>query len=535
MKRRRATDVMSPRANPLTAFPARFRPDCFTLLTIAIAALGIALVLGHVTFGVVLGVDSAYYIHAARSLLAGEGLLRFDGLPYSLWPPLYPLLLAAASLGIFDPLDVAGPLNAVIFGLTVFVVGWYLRQRLESRFLAAWGCLATALAVPLTFLSSWVFSDTLFILLVTLALVWTDRFLADGRLRTLVWVAIFSTLAWQTRYIGVAVPAFVGLVLLFQPKVSMTRRAGQVAIYSLIVAVPMALWLLRNFLVIGKFTTHLPPWDYPVPMMLQDIFEILWRWAHTNTAVVLAPFVCILIIVQWRRLKVADWRPFWLFGGFVPTHIVLFILSISLLVGIYPERGIGVKQLVPIYIPLLIVGVFALDRVLHHERERRLLGSVGSLPVIRRVMPGKKGSVLAAIVMIVLSLGVVSQAVLNVRTVTEASRGDLDRGFNGPRWTGSETLRYVRENLVGTKIYSNLPRLLSLHIGRIWKYAFYHRLPTSHTRLKRVWSQDGDYVVWFYRAFNQNRYDYGEADLRLLPNLEPVAELEDGIVFKVTR
>ncbi len=531
MKRRRATDVMPPRANLLTAFPVHCRPDRFTLLTIAIAALGFALVLGHVIFGVALGTDSAHYIHAARSLLAGEGLLRF----YSDWPPLYPLLLAVASLGIFDPLDVAGPLNAVIFGLTVFVVGQYLRQHLESRFLVAWGCLATALAVPLSYWSSWVLSDSLFILLVTLALVWTDKFLTDGKLRTLVWAAVFSALAWQTRYIGAAVPALVGLVLLFQPKVSMTQRVRHVTAYSLIVVVPMILWLLRNFLAIGEFTVHPLPGDYPVSMMLQDIVDILESWTHwtqINIAVIaLVPLIYILC----RRSVGGDWHPFWLFGGFALTYLVLFILSISLLVGIYLEGGIDERLLVPIYIPLLVAGVFALDRVLHHERERRLLGNVGSLPVVRTMMPGKKGSVLAAIVMIVLSLGMVGQAFPNVRAVIAASQGDLYLGFNEPRWTGSETLRYVRENLVGTKVYSNLPQPLSLHIGRIRKYAFYHRLPTSHARLERVWSQDGAYVVWFYTAFNQHRYDYGEADLRLLSNLELVAELEDGIVFKVTR
>ncbi len=191
--------------------------DRFTLLTVAIAALGAGLVLGReFTFGVVLFSDSASHIGAARSLLAGEGLLRWDGNPYISWPPLYPLLLAAASLGIFDPIAVAGPLNAVIFGLTIFIVGRYLRQRLASRFLAAWGCLATALAIPLVTISSWALADTLLILLTTLALIQTDRFLTEGKTRTLVWAAVFSALALQSRYIGVVVPVFIGLLLLFQ-------------------------------------------------------------------------------------------------------------------------------------------------------------------------------------------------------------------------------------------------------------------------------------------------------------------------------
>ena len=78
--------------------------------------------------------DSVSYIAAARNLLDGNGFHTFNrGDPYVWWPPLYPLLLAVASLEVFDPLAVAGPVNAVLFGLTIFVVARYLRRRLASR------------------------------------------------------------------------------------------------------------------------------------------------------------------------------------------------------------------------------------------------------------------------------------------------------------------------------------------------------------------------------------------------------------------
>ncbi len=523
---------MVPKAGSLTAWP----PHRFTPLTIAIAALGGVLVLGReFTFGVTLGADSASFVAAARSLLAGEGLLGFaERHPYVDWPPLYPLLLAAASLGIFDPVTVAGPLNAIIFGLTVFVVGNYLQQRLESRFLAAWGCLATALAVPLTKWSSWALSEPLFVLLTTLALVQTDRFLTEGRLRTLIWAAALSALAWQARYIGGAVPACVGLLLLFHPRAgtTMAQRVRRVTVYSLIVAVPMALWLLRNLLTTGKFTMHRPPIDYAALQMLRDVVEILWSWAPINTAAILVPFVCILVVVRWKRLTVADWLPCWLFGGFALTYLVSLIVIISLFVGVYLKGGVSGRWLIPLYIPLLIACLFMLDRVLWNERERQLLGSVGRLPIIR-TMPGKQGSVLFAIVTIVLSLGAASQIAPNVSAISKANRSVPPIGYlNGPHWTGSETLQYLRGNVVAAKIYSNAPHPVSLHLGKDRKYSPYHALPASPAALE--WNQDDVYVVWFHEALGWY-HGYGEADLRRLPDLKPVAELADGVVFKVTR
>ncbi len=510
--------------------------DRFTLLTVAIAALGAGLVLGReFTFGAVFTPDSASYISAARSLLAGEGLLRWDGNPYSAWPPLYPLLLAAASLGIFDPIAVAGPLNAVIFGLTIFIVGRYLRQRLASRFLAAWSCLATALAIPLVTISSWALTETLLILLTTLALIQTDRFLTEGKTRTLVWAAVFSALALQSRYIGVVVPVFIGLLLLFQ-RGPMARRAGRVTAYSLIVAVPTVLWFLRNLLTVGVIKKYRPPGGDPL-MMLRDVFDILWSWAQINSAaVVLATLACIFVVVQWRRLTVADWRPFRLFTGFALTYIVLLIATLSLLTGAYPHR-IGERFMVPVYIPLLIAVVFVLDRVLDHERERKMLGSVGGLPVVRTMMPGKKGSLLAAIVMIVLSLGAASQIFPNVSGIIKANRGEIHLALSGPRWSGSETMRYLRENPVAGEILSNTPYPLSLYLGRNYKYSSYHYMPkVSRAGLERLLIPDGAYIIWFYRpTWNRHEYVYGGSDLELIPGLEPVAELADGIVFRVAR
>ena len=147
------------------------QPGCFRLLAIAFSALGAALILAReATYGVALFWDSIYYISVARNLLEGEGLTTLFGHALTVWPPLYPMLLAVSSVFVFDPHDVAGPLNAIIFGATVFVVGQYLQQRLALKIIALWGCLAVVLSVPLAWMASWALSESLFILLVTLAI-----------------------------------------------------------------------------------------------------------------------------------------------------------------------------------------------------------------------------------------------------------------------------------------------------------------------------------------------------------------------------
>lgn len=142
------------------------RPDAFTLLLTALALLGAALILAReVGYGPGMHWDSIGYISIAWNLLEGNGFANLNRAGnYAIQPPLYPLLLTAASFGVFDPKDVAGPLNAAIFGLTIFFAGQYLRRRLQHPFLVIGACITLMLSIPLTRIAAYALSEPLFIL-----------------------------------------------------------------------------------------------------------------------------------------------------------------------------------------------------------------------------------------------------------------------------------------------------------------------------------------------------------------------------------
>ena len=188
------------------AWAADRRPDRFTLLLAAAGALGAGLVLLRVAgYGPLMWYDAVLYITAARNLLAGDGLVGLGGGPWVYWPPLYPALLAGGGLFGLDPYAVAGPLNAVFFGLTVLAAGWWLRRHLHSRFLWLWGCFSIALALPLAEMASQALSESAFILFVTLSLTQTAVHLDGGGRASLIRAAAFSAAACLTRYMGASV------------------------------------------------------------------------------------------------------------------------------------------------------------------------------------------------------------------------------------------------------------------------------------------------------------------------------------------
>ena len=543
----------------------RWRPDRFTLLVAAIALLGVGLVLGReVTYGPGVGWDAVVYMSVAQSLLDGQGFAQFTGSPLTPFPPLYSLLLAAAGLGVVSPLAVAGPLNAAIFGLTIFVVGQYLKGRLQSRFLAAWGCIAVALSIPLADVSSFVLSEPLFILMATLALIQTDKFLNEGQTSSLVWAAVFCALAWQTRYIGGTVPAVVGLLLLFQRGVTLPQKARRVVGFSLIAGLPMVLWLLRNYLSAGDLPGNANPVDFTIPGILSDIGRGLWGWVYTADmslaqwlALALLALAAVVILAgcvftkgQWRELLSSQRLTYCVFGGFGLTYVALLIAAMML--G-HTWHGVHSRFLVPLYIPLLVIVVITMDRVLACAPDLELPAKVGRLPVIGTFVGklDRNPGWLTAGLGIILSLWAAVQVVPNIAQISLANSGELFLEYSGPRWADSETLRYIKENPITGEVYSNELALLWIHNeGSANYYSLpISRLPpriiqqenaaynTGPEQLSR-WladTDDGVYVIWFSNWWNNDTYDYGDADLRMTRGLEPVAEFSDGAVYRVNR
>ena len=523
------------------------KPDGFTLL-IALAALaGAALALARqATYGATLYWDSINYVSVARNLLAGEGFESFLGVAYITWPPLYPLALAGASLGIADPLVIAGPLNAAIFALTIFLVGRYLRRRLASRYLALWACLALALSIHLTSLAATALSEPLFILLTTLALMRADDYLANNKTSSLLWTAAFSALAWQTRYVGVVVPAVIGLALLMQASAPLRDRLRRGAVFALIAGLPMAAWLLRNYLLAGRLTDHAPPVDYSLAELASEALGEFWGWAYFNpawaqieelaflpaasAAALLAALGAIAVGYPIARVlrgggQQSASHPRILFGGFALAYAALLFFSLYALGR--PHDGIESRFLTPLYAPLVVIAAVAADRLLALIRDSEQ----------RRVW--RAASRLAGAALLgALTLWLLGQAVPNARAIALANSDEFRAGYAAQPWASSPTLRHIRENPMDGRVFSNHTPVVYLH----------NRGNARHIRmnLRRYegndaiglmgwmrWAQDGARVVWFKEGDGIDSSDAYLPQMRALTRLRPIAEFADGAIFLV--
>ena len=510
-----------------------------TLLLVAAAALGAALVLARqVPYGSGLHWDSVIYITVARNLLAGFGFNDYTGHTYVSWPPLYPLLLAVASLDVLDPLDVAGPVNAALFGLTIFVVGQYLRRRLESRFLVVWAALTIALATPLAWPASYAFTGTAFILLVMLTLVRTDAFLAEGRTSSLVWAGVWAALAWQTRYVGAALPAAVAVMLLWQRGARPAQRMRRAAGFSLVAGAPMALWLVRNRLVFGAFTGPQASIDhYSLPAVVSDTGALLWAWPTSFDlplvewqawlgllpAAALVAAGCVLIRRRRRRRIASDWRPCYVFGSFAATYLTGLMAALFLSNVPAEER-----YLAPLYVPLLVAAAFALDRVLGFAPRRRRFQRHWK----RRWGWRPRGAQAAAVATAALCFWTAGQIEPHARAIRKAN----SEGQGYAHSNLAETRAWISRNPLTGLILSNSHVTVAID-NDAGAGAEYGYLPGKEEEVEKHLQRwrtyvDRYYVVWFDNVWSNVYYDYSRAALRGSPALEPVAELTDGAIFK---
>lgn len=224
----------------------------------AVSAVGSIIFLSQSPHGVHASPDSFTYLSAADNLAHGRGwTYSFGeaGEPVTLFPPLYPLLLAVPELLDLSTFGWVTWQNAFLLGVLSFVVGITVFGAtgggLISALLAA---VLVALGTPTITAYAHVWSEPLFYPLVVVVLASLGVFFTGGRTRWLVIGAAATSAAMLTRYAGLSLFVTACLLLLGWPGSPMRHRLGRTALFATIALPLSALWLIRNQTTSGTLT-----------------------------------------------------------------------------------------------------------------------------------------------------------------------------------------------------------------------------------------------------------------------------------------
>ena len=497
---------------------ARFGRDPFALLIVVLAGLGTAHILVRTApYGVAVNADTTTFLSTALNFLAGEGWQDFAGAPLVGWPPLFPLLLAAGGWIGIEPLAAGRWINATAFGLTILAAGVYLRSQLRSQWLVLAATATLAASLPLTHFASYCITEPVFVLFTLLALIQWASFLQRGGRTPLWWAAVFTALAALTRYPGAAL---IGTgVLLLLP----LARPKHTLVFGAISSLPLLAVLAFNWTVSETLAgDRTEPSGQSLFEGLRQTVEVFRTWvvppnapegvaSLLGLAVVAVGLGGAAVVLRSRQPDPEAAPAYFRLGPALP--FAGFALIYLVFVPFAVRSGIDSRYLLPIYVPLLLLAVFLLDRFLSIE-------AAGWRAAVR--------SGLASLVLLGGLAHVGCSALENLRLTARAySTGYKDRTYNAAYWQHSETLQYLRDHRIESRIYSN-------HAALAW-FADRTAAPGKYQGLppERQWTEAGTgaHIVWF--AGGHEREHSGDLDLRLLPGAETVAELADGVVVRL--
>lgn len=201
--------------------------------------------------GVGLTNDSAAYLGGARSLLNGQGYIRFSGdrlpRPITQFPPLLSLTIAVfAKIGATDVFTAAKTLNLLCYLLNLILLMIFLKHAGGRNLILFWTGVLYLCCTPFLQAHAYGLSEALFMVflfgtwLLTLRLICKPvPFLSSLGLG--IWIG----LATLTRYAGAAILIS---VLFFWAFNSEVRRRGGKTFSGLLIgfALPIVPWMLRN-------------------------------------------------------------------------------------------------------------------------------------------------------------------------------------------------------------------------------------------------------------------------------------------------
>lgn len=531
------------------------RLDRLNLLIIVMAVLGGAHILVRTsTYGLAMDGASVTYLSTAENIIAGEGLQDFRGAKSLTTPPLYPLLLAGVWLVGIEPLEGARLVNVVTFGLTVLLSGFWLRRTLGSPLLVVGATLALTTSHYLSYFSSWILTETLFILFTLSALMQMKAF-SD---RTVVWrslmvAAVFTALAAVTRYAGIAV-IVTGIVMLLCRRGSpLVARLTYATVYGVVSSLPVGTVFVRSYLLFGDFSRKYGWGGLSLSELLNQYTRLFseeivpanmpdWSRASLLSAFSLAVFacvaICVSVAVRWKAkppfkyavsssllthaFNSAGLKSVLPFAMFSFVYLIFISLVLLSLLGGTDAVNIG-RYFLPPYVALLLLGAWLFDRFLR-------IRTHGWTSAAKWV------SVSLILIVSLGHFGPWAQKSLAL-TVRALESGFIGETFNTAYWDESETIEYLRANPPDARVYCNRFGLLHGLLALKTRTNVRGKYPWLPRSLNTLTSQieAGAYIVWL--KSNKGKplrfYHFNDMNLRTLPGVETVAELSDGVIFRV--
>jgi len=217
--------------------------------------------------GIALSPDSINYLSIAKIINVGKLSEAF----VTIWPPFFPMLIALINSFGFEG-EKSAQIISVISYSTLVLIMFLLANATAGKLVAHFTSFSMLFFAPLLFVYNYLWSETVFITLSSISLLFLDRFLKSTNTRKsyvhLIWGGVFTGLAFLTRYAGVAL-FLAGLTIVgFKDGMKIyTRKIKFLLLFCLIACTPITLYLVGCLYYGGK---SIPSSDHVITSLWQN-------------------------------------------------------------------------------------------------------------------------------------------------------------------------------------------------------------------------------------------------------------------------
>lgn len=506
----------------------------YWIFLLGLSILGIVLCgLATSKYGAGVSSDSTKYLSVAQNLRAGHGLYDHKGFPLLSWPPLYSMLLAG--LSGFTGLDVfiAGwYFNVFLHGLNVFFSGVIFSRVFPDKPLYAYlGSIFVLLSISSLRIHATISSDPFYLTLTLGFLIAVDGYVKRHSYQAFAWMVLFSVLAPLHRYVGLAIPAAAGIVILIENRTSLRIFLRDGSILGILAILPIAWWLLvHNVMMHGSLWglasqpvdvgenvsmafTKLLHWFVPYLSFLMPVLLRPW--------IPLAVLALILFVLNRNHPEhVREWLRSLAAPSVYPTMVyaIVYFVALALTVVTQDHRDLfSDRYYVILLVPAAILILLTFDQLI-----------LPHLPVSLR--QAQAALVLLFVLWSVYPVSTTIEYLAEARELGEPSGGNM---FNNHVYRGmplvAQMLKLRAEQPQAT-FYSN-------YVDAVW---FYTRQPVSllpfvHDDAPTVyagWPQEkSGYIIWF----EPNEYKHYLSPQRIakFANVRLIYEGKGGQIYHV--
>jgi hypothetical protein len=432
------------------------------IFIIPLAFAGLFLILYANSLAVGVGPDSAVYIASAQSLLDGDGLTMPTGIdgpiPMTHYAPLYPTLLGILGATGIDLNTIAKLTNAILFFSILFLTGFVVLQS-SQRFwlLAPSAALYLLVSEDLLTIHSYAWSEPLFLFLCILGCTLFSHYLWKPTSSKQIASIGLLSLAFLTRYAGVAIVPMVFFgTILFYPE-NLRKRTFRAIWLSISCSIPALLWFIRNFIVSGNTSDRKLIYHPLAPHDVRNALDTVSNWflpgritGNLRDILVIVFVVLTMFLIGIGMLKNsqrAKERGKWDLGQILTTIFALLGFS-YFLVLFFTTLFMDAQSTFEYRLlsPLLISGTILLFSI---------------LPGYLRKISWPFQLALGLLFMLVVGFN----AVHSLKFVAKAHEGSF-KMYAGTGWQDAIIIQRVRDLPAGAPIYSNGDDAIIYVLGR---------------------------------------------------------------------